>query len=146
MDVDRPSLAARIGGAAACVVLGFVTGAVGTFAHQTAWTIGALRLPLGLVAALGAVICLVVGIRLAMDSRLHSGLALIGVLAAVGLFALPGPSGSALLPANLAGYTWTFGPPLVGAFVLAWPRGSLRRDSEPPGPRWDTGGGEDGIQ
>ncbi len=145
-DADRPSLAAHIGGAVSCVVLGFVTGAIGTLAHQSTWTVGGLRLPLGLVVALAAVTCLIVGIRLALDSRLHSGLAMLGVLAAVGLFALPGPSGSALLPANIPGYVWTLGPAIVGGLVLAWPRGPLRRDSEAVRSRWDTEHGEDATQ
>jgi hypothetical protein len=145
-DADQPSLATRIGGALACLVLGFVAGAIGTFAHQSAWTIGGLRVPLGLVAALAAVTCLIVGIRLALDSRLHSGLAMVGILAAAGLFAMPGPSGSALLPANIPGYVWTVAPALVGGLVLAWPRGPLRRDSEALRSRWDTGTGEDAIQ
>ncbi|WP_210479372.1 hypothetical protein [Naasia sp. SYSU D00948] len=145
-DPDRPSLAARLGGAASCLVLGFVTGAIGTFAHQTTWAVGPLRLPLGLVVALAAVTCLVVGIRLALDSRLHAGLAVAGILAAAGLFALPGPSGSALLPANLPGYAWTFGPAIVGGLVLAWPRVPLRRGAGARPTGWDTGRGEDGIQ
>jgi hypothetical protein len=145
VDADRPSLAAQVGGAASCLVLGFVAGAIGTFAHQSAWSVAGLRLPLGLVAALAAVTCLVVGIRLALDSRLHSGLALAGVLIAVGILAFPGPSGSVLLPANVPGYTWTIGPAIIGGLVLAWPRGPLRRGSAPPR-GWNTGGGEDGTQ
>jgi hypothetical protein len=135
-----------MGGAAACVVLGFVAGAIGTFAHQSAWTVAGLRLPFGLVAALAAVTCLIVGIRLALDSRLSSGLAMFGVLAAVGILALPGPSGSALLPANIPGYVWTIGPAIVGGLVLAWPRLPVRHDSEALSSRWDTGTGEDATQ
>lgn len=132
----------RAVGAVSCLVLGAAAGVIGTFAHQSVWTILGLRLPLGLVAALLAVACLVAGLRLALDSRLYPGLAAVGVLVAAGVLALPGPSGSALLPANFAGYGWTAGPAVISALVLAWPRG-LSRDSGRGGRGWNTGGGED---
>jgi len=42
-------------------------------------------------------------------------------VSSIALLALPGPSGSALLPANFAGYAWTLGPTLLAAIILAWP-------------------------
>ncbi|BDZ44599.1 DUF6113 family protein [Naasia aerilata] len=142
---DPPSLLMRVVGGLSCLVLGAATGVIGTFAHQSGWTLLGARLPVGLVAALLAVACLVAGLRLALDSRLYAGLAAVGILVAIGVLALPGPSGSALLPANFAGYGWTLGPAVISALVLAWPRG-LSRDSG-RGPRgWNTDGGEETAQ
>jgi hypothetical protein len=142
---DPPSLRLRIGGALSCVVLGGAVGVIGTFAHQSTWTVLGVRLPVGLLAALLAVACIVTGLRLALDSRLSAGLAALGVLVAVGALALPGPSGSALLPANFAGYGWTLGPAVISALVLAWPRGLSSGSGGATG-RWNTGGGEETAQ
>jgi hypothetical protein len=144
---DPPSLLTRVGGALSCLVLGVVTGVVGTFAHQSGWTLFGVRLPLGLIAALIAASFLVAGLRLALDSRLEAGLAALGLVSAIALLALPGPSGSILLPANPAGFAWTIGPTVLFALILGWPRTLLRRtDSGAPTAKWNTGGGEDSSQ
>jgi len=145
-DPDQPSLATRIGALVACLVIGFITGGIGTFAHQSSWPVLGFRVPIGLIASLLAVGCLIAGLRLVLDSRLHAGLASAGVVTAIGLLALPGPSGSALLPANPAGLAWTIVPAVLIAVVLGWPRLPARRDSEPSSVRWNTAGGEDSIQ
>ncbi|HEY8588054.1 MAG TPA: hypothetical protein VIL55_00745, partial [Naasia sp.] len=76
--------------------------------------------------------------------RLHAGLAALGAVVAVSLLALPGPSGSALLPANPLGFTWTLAPTLVSAVILAWPAGLLRRpDSKGAPGGWDTDEGRE---
>ena len=142
---DSPSLLMRALGGVSCLVLGAAAGTIGTFAHQSVWTVLAVRLPVGLLAALLAVACIVTGLRLALDSRLYAGLAVVGVVAAIGVLALPGPSGSALLPSNFAGYGWTLGPAVISALVLAWPRG-LSRDSGRGARKWNTGGGEESAQ
>jgi len=48
--------------------------------------------------------------------------AAVGLVAVLLLFAQPGPGGSVLVAANVPGYVWAFGVPLVVAFVIAWPR------------------------
>jgi xanthine/uracil permease len=145
-DPDQPSLATRIGALVGSLLLGLLAGGIGTFAHQSTWAVLGIRVPVGLIAALVAVACLVAGLRLVLDSRLHAGLAAAGIVIAIGLLALPGPSGSALLPANPAGFAWTIVPALIIGVVLGWPRLPARRDSEPSGVRWNTAGGEDSIQ
>jgi N-acetyl-1-D-myo-inositol-2-amino-2-deoxy-alpha-D-glucopyranoside deacetylase len=121
-DEVPPSLGVRIAGVLSSLVLGVGTGTIGTFAHQATWSTGAAVLPVGLIAAVLAVACLVAGLRIALDSRLHAALAALGAVVAVAVLALPGPSGSALLPANPTGFAWTIVPTLVCAVILAWPR------------------------
>jgi Family of unknown function (DUF6113) len=145
-DSDQPSLPTRIGALAGALLLGVVTGAIGTFAHQSTWPVLGIRVPLGLIAALIAVACLVAGLRLVLGSRLHAGLAATGIIAAIGLLALPGPSGSALLPANPAGFAWTVVPAFLIAIVLGWPNLPARGDSAASQVRWNTDRGEDSIQ
>jgi N-acetyl-1-D-myo-inositol-2-amino-2-deoxy-alpha-D-glucopyranoside deacetylase len=145
-DSDQPSPATRLAALAGSLLLGVVTGGIGTFAHQSSWPVVGIRVPLGLITALVAVGCLVAGLRLVLGSRLHAGVAAAGIIAAIGLLALPGPSGSALLPANPAGVAWTVGPAFLIAIVLGWPNLPARHDSSAPKVRWNTDGGEDSIQ
>lgn len=141
---DRTSVPLLIAGAASCFVLGFVTGAVATFGHQSTWSILGLTPPVGLVAGLAGVACLVAGLRIALGSRVTAACAAFGVVTAITLLALPGPSGSALLPANPAGFVWTVGPTVISAIILAWPRTLGRRHDSGSAPvRWDTDGGEE---
>lgn len=138
------SLAVRAAGIVSSPVLGVITGGIGTFAHQTMWTVAGVTLPLGLAAGLTAVACLVAGLRIALGGRLHAGLAALGAVATSALLALPGPSGSALLPANPLGFVWTIAPTLVSAVILGWPVGLFRRpDSERAPDGWDTDGGRE---
>jgi len=145
-DPDQPSLATRIAALVGSLLLGIVTGGIGTFAHQSTWAVLGVRVPVGLIAGLVAVAFLLAGLRLILGSRLHAGLAAAGVVLAIGVLALPGPSGSALLPANPAGVAWTIVPALIIAVILGWPNLPARRDSEPPRLGWNTAGGEDSIQ
>lgn len=145
--VEQSSLGTRIVGAGSSVVLGVVTGGIGTFAHQSTWTVAALALPTGLLAAIAAVGCLVAGLRIAVGGRLHAGLAALGAVVAVALLALPGPSGSALLPANPLGFAWTIAPTLISAVILAWPAGlGVARDSGRAPAGWDTEQGREANQ
>ncbi len=104
----------------AAFVVGAGVGAIGTMTQQYA-------APVGLVAALFAVAALLAGLRVVFDGRLVAAAAAAGVLLAAGLFALPGGGGSVHVPANAAGYTWVFGPVVLAALVLGWPRSVPRR-------------------
>ena len=52
----------------------------------------------------------------------------VGLLGIAALLALPTSGGSVLVQANLQGYAWTFGPVLIAAVVLGWPRLPHRRE------------------
>jgi N-acetyl-1-D-myo-inositol-2-amino-2-deoxy-alpha-D-glucopyranoside deacetylase len=107
---------------------GVVVGTIGTFKHQvgisaatgTGW-------PVGLVLSLAMVAVVLVALRLAFPSRWFAGAAAGGVVTAVALLSLPGPSGgSTVILLNLAGIVWTIGPAVLAAVVVGWPRRTPR--------------------
>ncbi|MHA7986122.1 hypothetical protein ACX9R5_09965 [Rathayibacter sp. CAU 1779] len=100
--------------------LGIVFGTLGTLVHSS--TIGTARLPWGIVVALAALGCLLVGIRLLSDSRLYSICAAIGALLAVGVLSQQSFGGSVLITSTVIGWTWMGGAVVLSLFVIAWPR------------------------
>jgi len=119
--VAGPMTANRLVEGVASFVLGLIVGAIGTFGHQLTRELG-VPIPLGLIAALVAVVCLLAGLRLATESRILAALAALGIVVAVGVLALPSANGSVLLPDNIAGIAWAIGPTLIAVVVLGWPR------------------------
>jgi N-acetyl-1-D-myo-inositol-2-amino-2-deoxy-alpha-D-glucopyranoside deacetylase len=69
-----------------------------------------------------------VGLRLVFGSRSPAIWAAIGIVLVLLVFAQSGPGGSVLIAANVPGYAWTYGVPLIAAFVIAWPRLPSRAD------------------
>ncbi|MEO7122220.1 MAG: PIG-L family deacetylase [Lacisediminihabitans sp.] len=117
----------------ACVLaalVGLALGGIGTVNHQLVLGLGAARLPSGVILALLLVAALMVGLRLVFVSRILALAAGIGILIAIAVLTVGGPGGSVLVPANPAGYSWTYGAAAVVALVLVWPRlpGSHHRD------------------
>lgn len=112
---DERSRGYKLLAALGALALGGVVGAMGTIAHQ------ALP-PLGIGLALLASAGLLAALRVISTRRALTGTAAVGLLAAASLLALPGQGGSVLVPANPAGYAWTFGPVLICVLALAWPR------------------------
>ncbi|MCU1526357.1 MAG: hypothetical protein JWP75_120 [Frondihabitans sp.] len=112
------SVGGKIATYVVALVAGGLFGAIGTVSHQ--FTAGSF--PLGAVLALILVLALLLGFRLYFDSRRVGIAAAIGVLAVTALLTGPGSGGSALIPANAAGYSWTFGPTIIAVIVLAWPK------------------------
>lgn len=121
--LDELGLSGKVVTYLLALVAGGLFGAIGTVAHQDA--VGSF--PLGALLALLLTVTLLTGFRLLFDSRLVGIVAAIGLLSVVAILSLPGSGGSALIPANLAGYAWSFGPTLIAVVVLAWPRLPQRR-------------------
>jgi hypothetical protein len=117
----------RIVNAVILVVLGAVAAAVGTVAHQATVALAGAPLPWGLVLSLCAVACLLAGLRLVAESRVPAFAAALGVVGMIGLFSLRSMGGSVLIPNNLVGQLWVFGPVVIAAIVIAWPRVSRHR-------------------
>ncbi len=110
---------------ATVVLVGAVSALAGlllTAIHQSTFAIGEWSFPLGLVAAMLASTALIVGLRIVWDTRVLPAIAGGLMLAATAVLAFPTPGGSIVVPANLAGYVWSFGPAVVTLLVLAWPR------------------------
>lgn len=119
----------RIGTWLLAAAAGAVFGSIGTVAHQGTATIAGAVVPTGLVVSVVMAAALLVGFRQVFRSRTVVAAVALGLLGATALFSQPGAGGSALVPANLAGYVWTFGPVLIAMVVLAWP--FLDRGAEP---------------
>jgi N-acetyl-1-D-myo-inositol-2-amino-2-deoxy-alpha-D-glucopyranoside deacetylase len=104
------------------LLVGAAAGGICTVNHQLVVSIGAARIPLGVIVSLAIVAALLIGARVVFGSRIPTTLAAIGVLGSLGILTLGGAGGSVLVPANGAGYTWTYGATIIVAIVLAWPR------------------------
>lgn len=96
-------------------LIGVFAGVITTFTHRQAP-------PLGLLAGLVIVALVLSGFRLVFDSRVVAGAAALGILGASALLSLPGAGGSVLVVDGALGYAWAFGPTVIAALVLAWPR------------------------
>lgn len=104
------------------LVLGLGVGVLGTVTHPATVTAAGAELPTGILAAIVVVTALMLGLRLVFGSRAPSTFAAIGLVVVLLVFAQEGPGGSVLIPANVPGYVWTFGVPLIAALVIVWPR------------------------
>lgn len=116
------SLGARIVTLVVAVVLGMFAGALLTAAHQATVAVAGVPVPWGIIAGLLVMTALFVGLRIVFESRAVALAAAAGFLGASALLALQSAGGSILVPDNIVGYLWTFGPVLIGAVVLAWPK------------------------
>ena len=108
------------------LTLGFAFGAFMTFGHQASLRIGEVELHWGLALAIFGSAALLLGVRLVTPTRTDCFVVALGMLGAIALLSFPGPGGSVLIPANLAGTIWAFSPTVIAILVLAWPN---------PGPR-----------
>jgi N-acetyl-1-D-myo-inositol-2-amino-2-deoxy-alpha-D-glucopyranoside deacetylase len=118
----QQSVAARTLACVVALLLGLGVGVLGTVSHPSTITVAGASIPAGLIVALLVVIALMVGLRLIFDSRAPAMFAAIGTVVVLLVFAQTGPGGSVLIPADIPGYTWTFGVPLIAALIIVWPR------------------------
>ena len=118
---DQP-IGVKVLSCLATVLAGIVVGTLTTVNHQVSVLWFGVRVGLGIVAALAVVAALLVGLRLFFDTRLMPGFAVLGILAAIGALSFMSAGGSVLVPANTAGWLWTFGPSVIALIVLGWPR------------------------
>jgi len=115
-------LGSRVFASVLALVLGLAVGALGTVTHQVEVALVAVAIPVGVALALAVAGCLLLGLRLVFGSRTPALLASAGLVVTLIVLGQAGPGGSVLIPANIAGYVWTYGVPLFAAVVLAWPR------------------------
>lgn len=116
------SLVAKILTIVATAIGGTCAGFIFTAVHQATVAVGSITIPLGLIIGLGGTTALLLGLRITFDSRLLSAVGALAVLSATALLSAPTAGGSIVVPANPAGYLWTFGSALIALVVLAWPR------------------------
>jgi N-acetyl-1-D-myo-inositol-2-amino-2-deoxy-alpha-D-glucopyranoside deacetylase len=118
--------ASRLLACAGALAAGVVLGLVGSVNHQLVATPFGIPVWTGAAAALALAVLLLAGARLLTGNRVLAACAAVGLLLVVGILALPGPGGSVLIPANGPGWLWAYGPLVVAAVVLAWPRPRIR--------------------
>ncbi len=107
-------------------LVGILVGTITTFTHRESVAIGTAHVPWGLIVGYLIVIALVLGFRLVFASRLIGAAAAFGAILASAVLALPGAGGSVLVVNDAIGYLWAFGPLVLSAAVLAWPRPGAR--------------------
>ena len=115
-------MAARIVNLILLFIAGAILGAVGTIAHQSTATLAGVPVPWGIIIALLAYTCLLIGLRLLNPGRAQALAAAFGTIAMTFLFSLRGIGGSVLIPDNLLGKIWVVAPIVIAAIVIAWPR------------------------
>jgi len=123
--------AAKVIACALAGLIGIALGGIGTVNHQLVLSVGDARLPSGVTVALVLVAALMMGLRLVFVSRVVALAAGLGILLAVALLTVGGPGGSVLVPANPAGYVWSYGAAMVVALVLVWPNLSALASRNP---------------
>lgn len=116
------SLAGRIGASIVAALVGALAGVTLTVAHQASIVVAGVPIPWGIIAAVTITAALIAGLRLVFGTRVVAASGAVGLLAASAFLALQPAGGSVLVPANPAGYTWTFAPVLIALLVLGWPR------------------------
>jgi N-acetyl-1-D-myo-inositol-2-amino-2-deoxy-alpha-D-glucopyranoside deacetylase len=92
-----------------------------TAVHQSSVVVGDIAVPWGLVLALLATAGLIMGLRIVTRGRVLPILAAVTVIGTTAILASPTIGGSVIVPANTAGYVWTFGPSLLVLLTIAWP-------------------------
>ena len=130
---DRLGTVATVIACIFALLVGALVGTITTFTHRQSVTWG-IPVPWGLIAGYVIVVALVLGFRLVFASRLVGAAAALGVVAATAVLALPGAGGSVLVVNDPIGYLWAFGPLVLSAVALAWPRPggrALRHKMEP---------------
>ena len=118
----RQGVVLTVFSSALAILLGLVIGGMLTVSHQATVSMAGATVPLGILSAISITLALLVGLRLVCETRIIPGMAAVGVLAAITLLSATGVGGSILVPANTAGYLWTFAPVVIALVVLAWPR------------------------
>ncbi|MGV8895467.1 MAG: PIG-L family deacetylase [Rhodoglobus sp.] len=127
------SLFSRVVALVVATVLGAFAGVTLTAAHQATVAVGPVIVPWGIITAVIVTAAILTGLRLVFETRIVAGCAAVGLLGASALLSMQTTGGSVLIPANPAGYTWTYAPVVLAAIVLAWPRFTRPVHSVQPG-------------
>jgi N-acetyl-1-D-myo-inositol-2-amino-2-deoxy-alpha-D-glucopyranoside deacetylase len=117
---------AKILAVGATVVGGAFAGFIFTAVHQASLPVGGVSVPLGLTIGLVGTAALIAGLRITFDSRGLATIAAFSILIATAILSAPTAGGSLVVPANIAGYVWTFGSAFIAFVILAWPRVGAR--------------------
>ena len=112
----------RILSAVAMLLVGGVFGAVGTVAHASVIDVAGVRIPWGIVVALAAVGCALVGVRLVTTDRIPVLCTAVGVIVPVAVLSQPSFGGSVLIQNDVLGWIWMAGAAVIALVVVVWPK------------------------
>lgn len=113
------------------LVVGVFAGGVTTFVHrQWVLPVGAVPVPIGLLAGTAILVCVTAGFRLAFGRPVAVGSAL-GTVLAIGVLALPGAGGSVVVLGDALGWAWAIAPTVLLVLVVVWPGARAGRASAP---------------
>lgn len=122
------SVGVRIFTVIVAILLGAMAGLILTAVHQSSITIAGTKIPWAAIVGLIASGALLGGLRIVFDSRIVPAFAAAALITMTAILAAPASGGSVLVPANFAGYLWSYGVAAVTFVVLAWPNFSRRRN------------------
>ena len=114
-------IAAVLGG-----VIGVALGALLTVNNRFTVSIAGQDIWVGAIAGTLIVAGILVGFRLAFDTRIVPAYAAGGVVAVIAVFALPASRGTPLISPTGPGLLWEIAPIVVSIAVLAWPQARRR--------------------
>ena len=109
------------------LLVGVVFGTIGTVAHSSVIQVGSIRIPWGIVVALAAVACVLLGVRLVTTDRLPALCTAIGVIVPIAVLSQPSFGGSVLIQNDLLGWLWIGGAVVIALVVVVWPKLPARR-------------------
>jgi N-acetyl-1-D-myo-inositol-2-amino-2-deoxy-alpha-D-glucopyranoside deacetylase len=108
-------------------VIGAALGALLTVYNQFTATIAGQPIWVGLILAVVVVAVLLVGFRLAFETRIVPAFAAGAMIVVVGIFSLPSLGGTPLIVSSGPGLLWELAPTIIAFVVLVWPRSGTRR-------------------
>jgi N-acetyl-1-D-myo-inositol-2-amino-2-deoxy-alpha-D-glucopyranoside deacetylase len=120
-------LVSRVIAGLLAAALGTLMGGVLTVVHQETVTLAGVWLPWGILAGVGIITALLVGLRVAFATRIVAACAAAGVLGSEIFLAVQPFGGSTVVSGNVLGIIWGLAPAMVTLVVMVWPTTRPRR-------------------
>jgi hypothetical protein len=117
----------RVVNAVLMLLVGGVFGTVGTVDHASVVELAGVRITWGIVVAVAAVGCLLIGVRLVAVDRVPVVSAAVGVIVPIAVLSQPSFGGSVLIENDVLGWVWMAGAALTALVIVAWPKLPARR-------------------
>jgi N-acetyl-1-D-myo-inositol-2-amino-2-deoxy-alpha-D-glucopyranoside deacetylase len=107
-------------------VIGVALGALFSVYNQFTVNIAGQPIWAGAILAILIVTAVLVGFRLAFETRVVPAVTAVGVIVVVAIFSIPIASGPPLVTSTGPGLLWELAPTVIAFVVLVWPRASQR--------------------
>jgi N-acetyl-1-D-myo-inositol-2-amino-2-deoxy-alpha-D-glucopyranoside deacetylase len=117
---------ARFVVAVLAALIGVALGALLTVENQFTVNVAGQPIWVGVILAVAVVTGVLAGFRLAFETRIVPAFTAGGMIVVVGIFSLPGSSGTPLIVSSGPGLLWELAPTVIAFVVLVWPRSAKR--------------------